>query len=59
MNGEGIRFEIASFIKSIQNKRYGNEISDNILESISEVVENYYNKKNVDVLEPIRKEYDQ
>ena len=59
LNGEGIRFEIASFIRSIQNKRYGNEISDEILESISGVVENYYDKKNINILDPIKKDYDQ
>ena len=55
LDGEGIRFEIAAFIKAIQEKKPGNYLDNSILETISEICEKYYSGENVTVLAPIGK----
>ena len=53
LDGEGIRFEIAAFIKSIQTGRTGNYINNSIMEHISKIVESYYKGEGVKYMDPI------
>lgn len=53
LEGEGIRFELAAFIKLIKTGRSGNYISDDIMKKMSYIVEKYYSGKDVIKLDPI------
>ena len=47
LDGEGIRYEIVEFIKSIERKQKNQFIEENISESISRIIEDYYEKKDL------------
>ena len=47
LEGEGIRYEILSFVKSIRDHRDYSYISDDVSKAIVKTVESYYAKKNV------------
>jgi choline-phosphate cytidylyltransferase len=47
LDGEGIRYELVTFIKSIQEKKNLSSIDENISETICEIMEDFSNKKNI------------
>lgn len=47
LDGEGIRYEIVSFIKSIQTGKINSYIDEQVSEAIAGIVEDFYNGKNV------------
>lgn len=47
LEGEGIRYEILSFVKSIRDHKDYSYISDDVSKAIVKTVESYYAKKNV------------
>ena len=47
LDGEGIRLELVSFLRSIETDKYPKYISDEISEQISCVMEDFYNGKDV------------
>ena len=47
LDGEGIRYEIVEFVKSIERKQNNQFIEENISESISHIIEDYYEKKDL------------
>ena len=53
LDGEGIRFEIADFVKKIRDDIKGNYPGNDILEGMSGVVEKYYAGENVVFLKPL------
>lgn len=54
LEGEGIRFEIAAFVKNICDNPRSIPLSDDILSGMSRVVEDYYSGKNLSLLKPLR-----
>ena len=53
LEGEGIRFEIADFVKNICDNSKINPLNDEILTGMSRVVEDYYSGKNLSLLKPL------
>ena len=49
LDGEGIRYEIVSFLKTIQRGADYNYINDNISKAIVEVMEDYKNKRYIKI----------
>lgn len=49
LDGEGIRYEIVSFLKMIQMGRDLSYISKNDSESIVQIIEDFYNKQRLDI----------
>ena len=47
LEGEGIRYELVEFIRSINEKRYSINIANNISIAICKVVEDFENKKDL------------
>ena len=47
LDGEGIRYELVSFIKAIESGKNYSYIEDNVSEAFVKVVEDYYQKKYV------------
>ena len=47
LDGEGIRYEIVAFLKSLENGDYNSYIKTEISESIVFIIENFINKKNL------------
>lgn len=54
LEGEGIRFEIADFVKSICDSRKNNHLNSGIIEGMSRVVEDYYSGTNVSLLKSLK-----
>lgn len=50
LDGEGIRYEIVTFIKAIQTGRPSPYLTKNVSTSIIRTIENFYNKNNVVLL---------
>lgn len=50
LDGEGIRYELLTFIKSIENKSQYSYISRDVSENISLVIEKFYSQENMDEL---------
>ena len=48
LDGEGIRYELVTFVKSIENNKNFSYISKHISESIALVLEDFNNKENLD-----------
>ena len=48
LDGEGIRYELVTFIKSIENNKNFSYISKHISKSIALVLEDFNNKENLD-----------
>lgn len=46
LDGEGIRYEIAAFVKAIQTGKFGTYIERNVSDAICSVIEDFYNKKD-------------
>ena len=46
LDGEGIRYEIAAFVKAIQTGKSGTSIERNVSDAICSVIEDFYNKKD-------------
>lgn len=46
LDGEGIRYEIAAFVKAIQTGKSGTYIERNVSDAICSVIEDFYNKKD-------------
>lgn len=46
LDGEGFRYEIVSFIKAINNGRYGNYINSDVSRAIVKEISDYYNGNN-------------
>ena len=42
LDGEGIRYEIVAFLKSIESKKLLSCIDENVSEAISRVIQKYY-----------------
>lgn len=49
LDGEGIRYMLVSFIKSIQNQRAGSEVSREISATISQIMQDFYNSKTDEI----------
>lgn len=50
LDGEGIRYEIAAFVKAIQAKRTNNPyIDSSVSKAIVEIVEDFYNHKYIEI----------
>lgn len=50
LDGEGIRYEIAAFVKAIQVKKSNNPyVDESVSEAIIETVEDFYNKKFIEI----------
>jgi choline-phosphate cytidylyltransferase len=47
LDGEGIRYELVSFIKAIQGGKTYSYINPEVSEAMVKVVEDYYNKKDL------------
>ncbi len=47
LDGEGIRYELVSFIKAIQAGKNYSYIDDRVSKAFVEVIEDYYNKKDM------------
>ncbi len=47
LDGEGIRYEIVAFVKSIETKKENSYIDKNISLKISEVIENFYSETDM------------
>lgn len=47
LDGEGIRFEIVTFIQSIEKKKVLSYIDESVVKAISSVLEDFYNGNNV------------
>ena len=54
LDGEGIRFELVTFVKSVREGKYLSEthLAKKTVECISDTIADYYEGKNVIVLEP-------
>ena len=50
LDGEGIRYEILSFVKSIENKTEIVGVSEEISEAIAAVMESYFKSEHTDVI---------
>ena len=50
LDGEGIRYEIVEFIKSIEKKQKNQFIGESISENISQIIEDYYSKKDLIII---------
>jgi len=48
LDGEGIRYELVTFVKSIESKKQLSYIDLNVSEAIALVIEKFYNKENLD-----------
>ena len=49
LDGEGIRYEIAAFVKSVTSKKNFTSISKDVSVEISKVIEDYYNDKVIEI----------
>lgn len=47
LDGEGIRYELVSFLKAVQSGKNYSYIDDNVSEAFVKVVEDYYQKKDI------------
>lgn len=47
LDGEGIRYELVSFLKAIQDGKNYSYIDDRVSKAFVEVIEDYYNKKDL------------
>ena len=47
LDGEGIRYELVSFLKAIQDGKNYSYIDDKVSKAFVEVIEDYYNKKDL------------
>ena len=47
LDGEGIRYELVAFVKAIISKKDLSNISQNVSETICEVIEDFYNRKEM------------
>lgn len=47
LDGEGIRYELVSFLKAIQDGKNYSYIDDQVSKAFVEVIEDYYNKKDL------------
>lgn len=47
LDGEGIRYELVSFLKAIQEGKNYSYIDDSVSKAFVEVIEDYYNKKDL------------
>lgn len=54
LDGEGIRFELVAFIRSIKSDRNISYIDKEITEKIAEIIENYHSGKKVLLLENMK-----
>lgn len=50
LDGEGIRYELVAFVKAIRTKKNYSYISKDVSINIGRVVEDFYNRKNVNVI---------
>lgn len=46
LDGEGIRYEIAAFVKAIENGKSGTYVDRNVSDAICSVIEDFYNRKD-------------
>lgn len=47
LDGEGIRYELVSFLKAVQSGKNYSYIDDNVSENFVRVIEDYYNAKDI------------
>ena len=47
LDGEGIRYELVSFVKAIQGSKYSSYISSNVSKAIVRLIEDYYSQKDM------------
>ena len=47
LDGEGIRYELAAFVKAIETGRMNSYVEQNISDEICKVIEDFYNKKDL------------
>lgn len=50
LDGEGIRFELLNFVKSIENKNGKSYIGKNMSYAIASVIEKFYKRENMDII---------
>ena len=50
LDGEGIRYELVSFLKAIQDGKNYSYIDDRVSKAFVEVIEDYYNKKDLSLI---------
>lgn len=50
LDGEGIRYELVSFVRGIEQGKSADSIDSDVTYQIAQVMENFNNKKNMDVL---------
>ena len=50
LDGEGIRYELVAFLKSIESKRRNSYIDEAVSENISKVIQRVTNKDNVNII---------
>ena len=46
LDGEGIRYELVTFVKSIHDGKNKSYIQDDITQKIAHIIESFYNNKN-------------
>ena len=51
LEGEGIRYELVAFIRSIRNQRSYSYVDQNVSEGIVDIIEKFYKKENIKYLE--------
>lgn len=51
LDGEGIRYELVSFIQAVNERKEQGNISHEVTRKITEVIDDYYRKKNTILLE--------
>ena len=50
LDGEGIRYELVSFVRSIVKQRNGSYIESKVSEAITDITEKFYDKKQTTLL---------
>ncbi len=50
MDGEGIRYELVAFVRAIQNGKLISNIDQRVTYKISEIMDDFTNRKNMDVI---------
>lgn len=50
LDGEGIRYELVSFLKAVESGKNYSYIDDNVSEAFVKVIEDYYQKKDVVII---------
>ena len=50
LDGEGIRYELADFLKTVENKKESFYIDETISRAIVAVIEKFQNRENINII---------